>query len=153
MVKLQRLANSSMNFALDGGVQPSTSSTTPTLISETEAPVLIFDITSADQCPQTAQSTTTIVPGICDSKSGPVKSSDKPRFQSITSKFHRTSGTRLIKCLTRIQSKKRVIYPTLDNSHGDSTVASPVYPFDAFSTDHPNQDLVLTHAQPLGCRL
>ena len=55
-------------FAHDGGVQPSTSSIKPTLISETEAPVLIFDKTSADKGPQTTQLTATPVSGICDSK-------------------------------------------------------------------------------------
>ena len=125
--------------AHDGGVQPSTSSTTPTLISETEAPLLISDKTSADQGPQTTQLTATLVPGMCDSKSGPAKSSDKLRSQSITSKFHRTSGTRLIREMFKQDSKrKRVISPTLENSHGDSTVASPVYPFDACSTKHSN---------------
>ena len=125
--------------AHDGGVQPSTSSTTPTLISETEAPLLIYDKTSADQGPHTTQSTATLVPGMCDSKSGPAKSSDKLRSQSITSKFHRTSGTRLIREMFKQDSKrKRVISPTLENSHGDSTVPSPVYPFDACSTKHSN---------------
>ena len=125
--------------AHDGGVQPSTSSTTLILISETEAPLLISDKTSADQGPQTTQSTATLVPGMCDSKSGPAKSSDKLRSQSITSKFHRTNGTRLIRALFKQDSKrKRVISPTLENSHGNSTVPSPVYPFDACSTKHSN---------------
>ena len=111
-------------FAHDGEVQPSTSSTKPTLISETEAPVPIFDKTSADQGPRTTQLTATPVPAICDSKSGPVKSSDKLRSHSITSKFNRTSGTRLIREMFKQDTKrKRVISPTLDNSHGDSTVA------------------------------
>ena len=61
-------------FAHDGGVQPSTSSTTPTLISDTEALVLIFDKTYSEQGPQTTLSTAIQVPGICDSKSSPVKS-------------------------------------------------------------------------------
>ena len=91
------------------------------------------------QGPQTTQSTATLVPGMCDSKSGPAKSSDKLRSQSITSKFHRTSGTRLIREMFKQDSKrKRVISPTLENSHGDSTVPSPVYPFDACSTKHSN---------------
>ena len=125
--------------AHDGGVQPSTSSTTPTLISETEAPLLISDKTSADQGPQTTQSTATLVPRMYDSKSGPAKSSDKLRSPSITSKSHRTSGTRLIREMFKQDSKrKRVISPTLENSHGDSTVACPVYPFDACSTKHSN---------------
>ena len=81
----------------------------------------------------------TLVPGMCDPKSGPAKSSDKLRSQSITSKFHRTSGTRLIREMFKQDSKrKRVISPTLENSHGDSTVPSPVYPFDACSTKHSN---------------
>ena len=83
-------------FAYDEGVQPSTSSTKQTLISETETTVLIFDKTSSDQGPHTTHSTTTPVLGICDSKSGPVKSSDKLRSQSITSKFHKTRGIHLI---------------------------------------------------------
>ena len=125
--------------AHDGGVQPSTSSTTPTLISETEAPLLISDKTSADQGPQPTQSTATLVPGMCDSKSGPAKSSDKLRSQSINSKFRRTSGTRLIREMFKQDSKrKRVISPTLENSHGGSTVPPPVYPFDACSTKHSN---------------
>ena len=129
------------NSPYDGEAQPSTSSTKPTLISETEAPVLILDKTSADQGLQTTQSTATPVPEICDSKSGHVKSSDKLRSQSITSKFHKTSGARLIREICKLDSKrKRVISPRLDNSHGDSTVASPVYPFDAFSTDYSNLD-------------
>ena len=84
-------------FAHDGGVQPSSSSTKPTLISETEAPVLIFDKTS------------TPVPGICDSKSGPVKSLDKLRSQSITSKFHRTGVTRLIREMFKQYSKRKSV--------------------------------------------
>ena len=77
------------------------------LISETEAPLLISDKTSADQGPQTTQSTATLVPGMCDSKSGPAKSSDKLRSQSITSKSHRTSGTRLIREMFKQDSKRK----------------------------------------------
>ena len=69
--------------AHDGGVQPSTSSTTPTLISETEAPLLISDKTSADQGPQTTQSTSYTSPRECAiPNSGPAQSSDKLRSQS-----------------------------------------------------------------------
>ena len=94
----------------------------PTLISETEAPVPILDKTSADQGSQTTLST--------NSKSGPVISSNKPRSQSITSKVHITSGTRLIRYMFKQDAKHTMlISATLDNSHGNSTVASPVYPF------------------------
>ena len=137
MLKLQRMENSRMNLHMTEEYSLQLLQPHPTLISETEAHFLIFDKTFGAQGPHTTQSTTTLVPGICDSKSGPVK----PRSQSITSKFHRTSGTRLnlIREMFKQDSKrKREISQTLDNSHDDSTVASHVYPLDACSTKHSN---------------